>query len=165
MTDYLIMDFSAPGEGNINFYSAYYASQRNGASIHSPRSCMPGDGWRITSLEQRQFAELPFQGEPLQLNRAVIEKGDMKQLVYYWFPQRGRQVTNEYLVKWHLLIDAITLHRTDGALVRLVTALDSGQDLSVADKRLHDFLSSLVKELPAYLPGRNAVVASTAQIR
>jgi len=165
LSDYIIMNFAAADGGNVNFYTAYYDSQRSGAAIHSPRSCMPGDGWRITSLEQREFAELPFQGAPLRLNRAVIEKGEYKQLVYYWFPQRGRSVTNEYLVKWYLFYDAITMHRTDGALVRLVTSLDKGQDISVADQRLQGFLRELVKELPDYLPAKDAQVASLQAVK
>jgi exosortase D (VPLPA-CTERM-specific) len=165
LTDYVVMNYTTPDAGNVNFYTAYYDSQRNGAAIHSPRSCMPGDGWRITSLEQREFADMPFQGGPLRLNRAVIEKGEYKQLVYYWFPQRGRQITNEYLAKWYLFYDAITVHRTDGALVRLVTSLDKGQDIDVADQRLQGFLRELVKELPDYLPGKEAQVASTQTVK
>lgn len=165
LTDYIIIDFISSNSGAVNFYTAYYESQRNGAAIHSPRSCMPGDGWQITSFEQRQFPELTFQGQPLQLNRAVIEKGEYKQLVYYWFPQRGKQVTNEYLVKWYLFVDAILLHRTDGALVRLVTSLEPGQDISVADQRLQHFLRELVKELPAYLPDRDAATTSTIELQ
>lgn len=165
LTDYVVMNFAAADGGNVNFYTAYYDSQRNGAAIHSPRSCMPGDGWRITSLEQREFADMPFQGAPLRLNRAVIEKGEYKQLVYYWFPQRGRSVTNEYLVKWYLFYDAITMHRTDGALVRLVTSLDKGQDISVADQRMQGFLRELIKELPDYLPAKDAQVASMQTLK
>ena len=165
LSDYIVMNYLTPdARSSVNFYTAYYDSQRNGAAIHSPRSCMPGDGWQITSFEQREFADMPFHGAPLRINRAVIEKGDYKQLVYYWFPQRGRSVTNEYLVKWYLFYDAITLHRTDGALVRLVTSLDKGQDIEVADQRLQAFLQVLSKELPAYLPAKDAEVAKILQV-
>ncbi len=166
LTDYIVMNYMTPdAQASVNFYTAYYDSQRNGAAIHSPRSCMPGDGWQITSLEQREFADMPFHGAPLRINRAVIEKGDYKQLVYYWFPQRGRLVTNEYLVKWYLFYDAITMHRTDGALVRLVTSLDKGQGIDIADQRLQSFLKELVKELPAYLPASDAQVAATRTVQ
>lgn len=161
LTDYFIANYvSADGRGSVNFYSAYYQSQRKGASVHSPRSCIPGDGWQITQFGQRDFTDLQIQGSPLRVNRAVIEKGDYKQLVYYWFQQRGRTLTNEYAVKWYLFADAINMHRTDGALVRLVTSLDKGQDIDVADQRLHGFLQLLLKELPDYLPGKDAPTAS-----
>lgn len=164
LTDYVIVNYlDAEAKNSVNFYSAYYQSQRKGASVHSPRSCMPGDGWQITSFSQRSFADLNFQGSPLQVNRAVIEKGDYKQLVYYWFQQRGRSITNEYMVKWYLFYDAIGMHRTDGALVRLVTSLDKGQDIEVADQRLHAFMKDMVTVLPEYLPGKDAVPAQVVE--
>lgn len=154
LTDYIVANYgTSDNAGVVNFYSAYYASQRKGASVHSPKSCIPGDGWQITSFGQRNFPGLTIQDQPLQVNRAVIEKGDYKQLVYYWFQQRGRVMTNEYLVKWYLFQDSITMHRTDGALVRLVTSLDKGQDIELADQRLQAFLHDLTKVLPDYLPG------------
>lgn len=160
LTDYIVVNYQAAGsDAPVNLYSAYYESQRKGASVHSPRSCIPGDGWQITSFDQRSFPDLKIQGEPLQVNRAVIEKGDYKQLVYYWFQQRGRSITNEYLVKWYLFSDALTMHRTDGALVRLVTSLDKGQDIQVADQRLQAFMQDLIKVLPDYLPGKEIVPA------
>lgn len=164
LTDYVIVNYlDAEAKNSVNFYSAYYQSQRKGASVHSPRSCIPGDGWQITSFGQRSFADLNFQGAPLQVNRAVIEKGDYKQLVYYWFQQRGRSITNEYMVKWYLFYDAIAMHRTDGALVRLVTSLDKGQDIEVADQRLHAFMKDMVTVLPEYLPGKDAVPAQVVE--
>ena len=163
LSDYIVMNYLASdAKSSVNFYTAYYASQRKGASVHSPRSCIPGDGWQITSFGQREFPNLEIQGVPLHINRAVIEKGEYKQLVYYWFQQRGRSMTNEYLVKWYLFYDAITLQRTDGALVRLVTSLDKGQDIAVADQRLQAFMKELVTVLPEYLPGKDIVPVSAA---
>ncbi|MDD2738303.1 MAG: VPLPA-CTERM-specific exosortase XrtD [Methylomonas lenta] len=161
LTDYVIANYVTPdAKSSVNFYSAYYESQRKGASVHSPRSCIPGDGWQITSFGQLKLPDIQMQGTPLEVNRAVIEKGEYKQLVYYWFQQRGRSITNEYLVKWYLFYDAITMQRTDGALVRLVTSLDKGQDIEVADQRLQAFLKDMVKDLPEYLPGKDIVPVS-----
>ena len=164
LTDYIVVNYQKPNENSVvNFYSAYYATQRKGASVHSPSSCIPGDGWQITSFGQREFSDLQVQGVPLRINRAVIEKGDYKQLVYYWFQQRGRSITNEYLVKWFLFYDAIGMHRTDGALVRLVTSLDKGQDIEVADKRLHAFMQNMVQVLPDYLPSKDVKAENNLQ--
>lgn len=164
LTDYIVANYVAEAAASsVNFYAAYYASQRKGASVHSPRSCIPGDGWQITAFGQRDFPDLQVQGSPLRINRAVIEKGEYKQLVYYWFQQRGRSITNEYLVKWYLFYDAITLHRTDGALVRLVTTLDKGQDIDVADQRLQAFMRTMLNVLPDYLPGKQAIPADVIQ--
>jgi exosortase D (VPLPA-CTERM-specific) len=163
LSDYIVVNYLASdAKSSVNFYTAYYESQRKGASVHSPRSCIPGDGWQITSFGQREFPNLEIQGAPLHINRAVIEKGEYKQLVYYWFQQRGRSMTNEYLVKWYLFYDAITMQRTDGALVRLVTSLDKGQDIAVADRRLQAFMKDMVTVLPEYLPGKDIMPVSAA---
>lgn len=151
-TDYTMIDYVNPDGAMVNFYSAYYASQRKGASAHSPRSCIPGGGWRITSLDDYYVPDVSVGDLPLKVNRLVISKGGAKQLVYYWFQQRGRIVTNEYMMKWYLFWDGITMQRTDGALVRFTTVLPPGRDISIADERLQKVVKNVAPILPAYVP-------------
>jgi EpsI family protein len=149
--DYILANYVRDGAIPVNFYSAYYASQRKGESIHSPRSCIPGGGWEIKALETVN-ADVPGEGgNPLRINRLVIQKGEDRQLVYYWFQQRGRNLTNEYAVKWYLFWDALTLNRTDGALVRLTTYLPQGEDLATGAARLDAFLRVLKPQLGRYI--------------
>jgi len=131
---------------------AYYESQRKGASVHSPRSCIPGGGWRITDLSQRSIDGVEASGKPLRVNRVQIELEDTKQLVYYWFQQRGRILTNEYLVKWYLFWDALTRSRTDGALVRLTAAVRPGQDIAAVDMQLTEMVRLAFPPLDRYIP-------------
>jgi len=156
LTDYVIINYAAPeSASSVNFYSAYYQSQRQGASIHSPKACMPGDGWKIAQFGQQSFPDITVDGNALEFNRAVIEKGDSKQLVYYWFQHHGRTITNEYLEKWYLFYDAITMNRSDGALVRLVTNVGTTENIEVADQRLKSFIKQLMPQLPTYIPGKS----------
>jgi len=150
--DYILADFSKDGMSPVNFYSAYYASQRKGESVHSPRSCIPGGGWRIKSLETVSVPGVRLYGSELRVNRVLIQRGDERQLVYYWFQQRGRNMTNEYLVKWYLFRDALMLNRSDGALVRLTTRIPTGEDPARAEGRLAGFLASLMPRLDRYIP-------------
>jgi exosortase D (VPLPA-CTERM-specific) len=147
--DYMITDYR-DGSAIVNLYAVYYASQRSGESIHSPRSCIPGGGWRITSFDQ--IDTMAAGGAPLRVNRAVIQFGEQRQLVYYWFKQRERVLTNEYLVKWYQLVDALTKHRTDGALVRLISPLGVGESEAAADERLQAFLGKVQPVLEPYIP-------------
>jgi EpsI family protein len=78
--------------------------------------------------------------------------GDERLLVYYWFQQRGRVMTNEYLVKWYLFWDALTRNRTDGALVRLTTRVRAGQDVAEADVLISGFAGSVAAQLPRFIP-------------
>ncbi len=148
VTDYLMMNFEAPGEPMVNFYVAYYASQRKGVSPHSPRVCIPGGGWEITGIRRISVDGLP-------VNRVMIQRGLEAQLVYYWFQERGTPVANEYLKKWMLLRDAFALNRTDGALVRITTPVLPADSNNEADIRLKNFMLASYPELRSALPGTN----------
>lgn len=88
----------------------------------------------------------------LPINRIVIKKEDNTQLVYYWFQQRGRQFANEYLMKWYLFKDALLLNRTDGALVRITTAVGKNENIAAADDRLKAFSQQVLPVLPKFIP-------------
>jgi EpsI family protein len=82
----------------------------------------------------------------------LIALGDQRQLVYYWFEQRGRVITNEFAVKAYLFWDALTRHRTDGALVRLITPLPPGGSEAEADAKLVDVAARIAPLLTHYVP-------------
>jgi exosortase D (VPLPA-CTERM-specific) len=152
LDDYYLANFSRGTEPAINYYVAWYDSQRAGRSAHSPRSCLPGGGWQIKSLTQRALPGVRAGRETLRVNRALIQLGRQQQLVYYWFQQRGRVITNEYVVKWYLFWDALTRNRTDGALVRLVVALPPGSTAIAADRQLTEFAAAAAATLAPYIP-------------
>lgn len=147
LDDYIIADYTNVRGDNVNLYLAYYGSQRSGAAAHSPKSCIPGGGWRINS-----HTVINIPNTKLSANRMLIRKGDYGQLVYYWFDQRGRNITNEYMVKWYLFWDSLNMGRTDGALVRLTTALQPGDDVAEADKRLVELAQLVESTLSDYVP-------------
>jgi EpsI family protein len=153
LDDYLMADFVASGQGlPINFYVAYYNSQRKGESAHSPRACLPGGGWRIDEQGVKEIPEIVVAGRPLKVNRMLIKLGDNQSLVYYWFQQRGRVITSEYMVKWYLFWDSLTRKRTDGALVRLVVPVNGADGVDRAEHEMITLLSPIVAELPRYIP-------------
>ena len=150
--DYLLADYTSGQSGPVNLYIAYYGSQRKGESVHSPRSCIPGGGWRIQSHDQVDIKDVNISGVPLRVNRILIQKRDTVEVVYYWFQERKRIITNEYLVKWFLFWDSLTRHRTDGALVRLTADVEPGEDVAEVDRRLESFARDISGLLPAYIP-------------
>lgn len=152
LDDYLLANFAQASSRPINLYIAYYNSQRKGEAVHSPRSCLPGGGWQLRDFDQRTLSNVSIDGRPLRVNRTLIELGNQRQLVYYWFQQRGRIVTNEFAVKWYLFWDALTRHRTDGALIRLVIALPATASEAEADRSLTDLASRIAPTLTHYVP-------------
>jgi exosortase D (VPLPA-CTERM-specific) len=154
LSDYIQADYRSGGADiPVNFYVAWYSSQKKGASIHSPRSCIPGGGWRIKNLQQRTITSVLRVGNvPLRVNRALIQKGDVSQVVYYWFEGRGRDITNEYLAKWYIFLDSLMRGRSDGALIRVVTYVPDPLQINAADRRLTQFIQDFYPILPAYTP-------------
>lgn len=152
LDDSLMIDFDGPSGERVQLYSAFYGSQRKGGSVHSPRSCIPGGGWELGQLSQRTIPDVRLNGQPLRVNRVLIKKGDSAQLVYYWFRQRGRLLTNEYLVKWYLFQDAVLRSRTDGGLVRLSAVLSPRQDVATADDYLTDLARRVSREMGPFIP-------------
>jgi len=160
LDDYVLADFARGNTGDgsgtlgmpVNLYVAYYASQRTGQSAHSPRSCLPGGGWTILEFGRREITGLGGDGGLLRVNRVIVQHGAERQLVYYWFQERGRDITSEYLVKWYLFEDALMRNRTDGALVRLITPLRENEPLAAADARLAQFSADVLPTLRDYLP-------------
>jgi len=150
--DYLLANYTDGSGSAVNLYVAYYDSQRKGDAVHSPRSCLPGGGWQMRDFDQRTLNDIRINGEALRVNRTMIELGDHRQLVYYWFEQRGRIITNEFAVKWYLFWDALTRHRTDGALVRLIVPLSQSSSEVDADREITDLVSHVAPILDRYVP-------------
>lgn len=152
LDDYLLADYVGPSGNAVNVYIAYYNSQRKGEAAHSPRSCLPGGGWQMHDFGQVDLANVSISGRLLRVNRTLIEMGDQRQLVYYWFQQRGRVITNEFAVKWYLFWDALTAHRTDGAMVRIITPLTASTPVADADRRVTDVISIMAPQLTRFVP-------------
>lgn len=149
LSDYILSDYAKAGGPPVNLYVAYYSSQRSGLSPHSPSVCLPGNGWQIAKFRRTYFRQ---KDGSFPINRVIISRESQKQLVYYWFEERGMTVANEWWAKFYLLRDAIFKNRTDGALVRLTTPIYPGETEADADKRLHAFTDKLLPTLSAYLP-------------
>jgi EpsI family protein len=134
----------------VSLYVGYYASQRQGDTIHSPQNCLPGAGWQ--PVEGGRI-HVPLENRSIEVNRYVIEKGLDRQVVLYWYQGRGRIVANEYANKFWLMVDAARVHRTNGALVRVMAP--AGRDaasVAAADRAVADFSRALLSQLNGYLP-------------
>lgn len=150
--DYVLADYRTVEKAPVNVYVAYYQSPKKGRSSHSPRQCIPGGGWEITSFDTVRLDQPAGSAQALDVNRVAIQKGGQKQIVYYWFKQRDRWITSEYLVKWFLFWDSLTRHRADGALVRLVSAVQAGETEALVDGRLQTMAGVVTPLLSRYVP-------------
>jgi exosortase D (VPLPA-CTERM-specific) len=139
--DYLLADFARDGApAPVNLWVAYYDHQLGTAAIHSPKDCLPGGGWEYVSLESLDAPVTAADGRSFSLNRGLIAKGREQMVIYYWVEIRGRKLTNDTALKIYNLWDSFRMRRSDGALVRLMSPVAPGEDVTAADRRLQDFL-------------------------
>lgn len=152
-SDYVNATYAAPGEASyVNFFAAWYVKQTEGSGIHSPAVCLPVGGWEVFSIDPTPVSIPGTVYGNFTLNRAVIQKGVSKQLVYYWFEQRGKRMTNDYAAKVSVVWDSLTKGRSDGAMVRFVTQISPEETEADADARMQRFMAVLLPKLPRYIP-------------
>lgn len=151
--DYINATYRSPDQSvPVSFFVAFYDKQGEGSGIHSPEVCLPVGGWEIFSIEPHEMDMTGTGYGRFELNRAVIQKGLSKQLVYYWFEQRGRRMTNDFTAKAIVLWDGFMEGRTDGALVRFVTEIAPDETEATADARLKAFMHEALPQLPQFVP-------------
>ncbi len=133
----------------ISLYIGYYESQRTGATYHSPKNCLPGAGW---SFADTSMASVPIANDEqsILINKVLIQKGDNKQLVLYWYHDRGRVIASEYWAKGYMIWDSMTANRTDGSLVRIIVPVNGTTEeaFEVGVAFLRDMWPALLSHMP-----------------
>lgn len=147
-SDYLLRDFRKPEGQVVNLYVGYYASQRTGATYHSPLNCLPGTGW---TLSEPGKATIPLpDGTSFIANKYVIQNGDYQNLMIYWYQGRGRNVASEYWGKIYTVFDSVRLRRSDGAMVRVTVPI--GSSVPAAEQSAVEFAAAASAVLPEFVP-------------
>ncbi len=147
-SDYLLRDYRSVDGRVANFYVGYYATQRDGATYHSPLNCLPGSGW-IMSDPGRVMISRP-DGSTFAANRYLIQNGDEKDLLVYWYQGRGRAVASEYWGKIYTVLDSVRLRRSDGAMVRVTVPVNKSE--AAALQIAIDLAANAVVVLPEFVP-------------
>jgi len=146
--DYLSRNFVSNGR-TASFYVGYYATQRNGATYHSPLNCLPGSGWVMSDPARITIAPAGG-GAPFEANRFVIANGRDRALMIYWYQGRGRAVASEYWGKIYTVLDSVRRRRSDGAMVRVMVPVGNSQQ--EAQNAAVEMAAQAAAELPAFVP-------------
>ncbi len=146
-SDYVMREYIKDGR-IANIYVGYYASQRTGATYHSPQNCLPGAGWEMRDPELVEV-KTPS-GKTFQANRYIIENGRYKEVMLYWYQGRGRTQASEYYDKVYTVWDSVTRRRSDGAMVRVMTSV--GHSEEEATKAAVDLAAQTADRLSEFVP-------------
>ncbi len=150
--DYLQAMYLKKGSPDvIHLLIPFYEYQGTHHTAHAPQSCLLGGGFSMRKSGKRLVAVAP--DRQIEIMTLLLEKGDNKVLAGYFFLQRGRVITNPWHNKFYLMWDALTKHRTDGALVRAELVMAPGRDVDEAYEELMGFMIQLWPVLAEYVPG------------
>ncbi|HXE80763.1 MAG TPA: EpsI family protein [Vicinamibacterales bacterium] len=150
---YLEREYRNDG-ASVGLFIGYYASQRQGDSVHSPLNCLPGSGWSAVEADYLDVPRGPDQAAAqVNVRRLRVRRGSDDALVLYWYQSRGRVVANEYWNKAYLMYDAVRLNRTDAALIRVFSMIDERTGgVRRAEADLVTFVRAMFPLLDRHLP-------------
>ncbi len=137
-TSYLSRLYGKDGR-RLDVFVAYYAVQRAGETMHSPKNCLPGSGWEIW---RQDSTTVKVQGRPTRINKYSIQHLDQRSLVFYWYQSKERVIASEALGKVMLVRDSLVGGHTGGAIAR-VTVSDTGPGAADGEA----FAVQLIREL------------------
>lgn len=134
----------------VGLFIAFFRSQRAGVAPHSPKNCLPGAGW---VKEKNTIVQIPVPGQaiPVEANYYVVQKGENKSVVVYWYQSHGRTVADEFKAKFYVMSDAIRYNRTDTALVRVTIGVGPGGE-EAAEKTAIEFVQRFYAPVSNVLP-------------
>lgn len=147
-SDYLLRDYRRNDGLFANLYVGYYASQRDGATYHSPLNCLPGSGWTLTEPAKKTITTP--QGQSFVANQYVIQNGGQRTVMIYWYQGRGRTVASEYWGKIYTVIDSVRLRRSDGAMIRVTVPI--GNSNAVSQDAAAELAGKIAEQIPEFVP-------------
>jgi EpsI family protein len=147
-TDYLLRGYRLGDDKQARIYVGYYATQRDGASYHSPLNCLPGSGWSMKEPGSVKI-ELP-DGKTFLANKYIIENGNAREMMIYWYQGRGRFIASEYWGKVYTVLDSVSLRRSDAAMVRVTVPITGSETAALESAR--DFAAVASEVLPEFVP-------------
>jgi EpsI family protein len=147
-TDYLLRNYRLGNDQSASLYVGYYATQRDGASYHSPLNCLPGSGWSMA--DPALITIRSPNGKSFVANKYVIANGSTRELMIYWYQGRGRMIASEYWGKVYTVLDSVRLRRSDAAMVRVTVPIMSSDTAALDYAR--EFAGVTSDVLTEYVP-------------
>jgi EpsI family protein len=146
-TDYLYRAYRTDDGRVAQLYIGYHGGGKDGGEIHSPKHCLPGSGWTAASSKR---TELVIDGKKISLVRAVYQKGESKELFFYWFQVRDRTLADEYALKLAEIGNSLLHRRRDASFIRISVPVggDLEQSIGAGEQFVRDFYPVIAQFLP-----------------
>lgn len=147
--DYVSRIYARPDGRMVSVYVGYYSTQRSGITYHSPLNCLPGSGWTLNDPARIMISQNDG-SRAFEANRFIIQNGDDREILIYWYQGRGRSVASEYWDKLYTVVDSARKRRSDGAMVRLMSPVATTEASAI--ELTTDLAKQISSTLPAFVP-------------
>jgi len=155
LEDFWSATYAKPSKGSVSIFIGYYADE-SVAKLHQPTVCYPGSGWTLGSCTRRQFLASSNPGDFIEMNQLIVERGDERQIVLYWFHYPGATVADPSISKLHRLTGFFR-GRFDRSLVKVQIAVPVRRSVEVTITEITPFIRKIVSKLSEHLGPQWAV--------
>jgi EpsI family protein len=131
-------------------FVAFFKTQRTGQAPHSPKNCLPANGYEPVESGHIQVA-VAGRSEPVEINRYLTVRGDEKSVTLYWYQSHDRVIAGEFTARLWLIADSIRFHRSDTSLVKVVVPVRNN-DADTATRTAIEFVKAVFAPLASQLP-------------
>ncbi len=135
---------------SLSLFIGFFKTQRYGQNPHSPKNCLPGNGYEALR-DTRVSIQVPVWERPITTNQYVVQRGEQKSVVLYWYQSHNRVIASEYRARMWLVADAIRYHRSDTSMIRVVVPVRDN-DVDAATRTGVEFIQAMFPDLLKQLP-------------
>ena len=132
LDEYVNHSYTRDGQ-ELRLYVGYYQTAQKVGAAHDPLVCFPGQGWTVSGTRQGTIELASPEKETIHYSEMVVEQGEYKQLVLYWFQAHDSTSASTMSQKLTLLKMKLLNQGQDNAFVRFSTQI--GKDETVEDAR------------------------------
>ena len=143
--------YQRPGSPPVETFIGYRQSQYGVERLRSPKLVFP-PGWEYAAMNRIEMKgnEAEWKIDAVWL---LTKKNNLQRLVIFWYQLPGKALSNELLLRWEIFRRWLMHGRTDAAVVRLATDLDSSESVDLALQRLVAFSHQVTPFVRLLVPG------------
>lgn len=137
---------------SIYLYIGYWNNQTGDhqSAKHSPKMCLPANGWNITKLDQSNLNSKEF--DNFKASNILGKLRNDSQIFRYWFFKGREMFADEGKVLLKTTIAKMLGERSDGGIIELsIKTSGFSNDIAHQQKILDDFQANLTTELSKIL--------------
>lgn len=143
--------YQSPRSPPIETFIGYRHTQYGIERLRSPKLVFP-HGWEYAAMNRIEMkgTEMEWKIDAVWL---LTKKNNLQRLVLYWYQLPGKAFSSELIFRWETVWRWMIHGRTDAAVVRLATDLDSSESVDLALQRLIAFSQQITPFVRLLVPG------------